>query len=253
MREWFENEGFWRELYPVLFDEARFARAAAEVGKILRLARRRQGAVLDLCCGPGRHSIELARRGFNVTGVDRTAFLLNKAKRFARKARVKVEFVLSDMRDFVRPGTFDLALCLWTSFGYFDNKAEDFRVLENVFRSLKSRGVLVVDVFGKERLAKDFQGTTSQRLPNSSLFVQQHEIFDEWSRIRNEWILIRGNRARTFRFHHTMYSGQELKNLLRRAGFVDVKLYGDLDGQAYGADARRLVAVARKAGAAHAS
>ena len=73
-----------------------------------------------------------------------------------------------------------------------------------------------------------------------------HEIFDDWTRIRNEWILIKGNRAKRFKFHHTLYSGQELKNLMLGAGFAEVKLFGDFDGHPYGPDAPRLVAVARK-------
>jgi hypothetical protein len=76
--------------------------------------------------------------------------------------------------------------------------------------------------------------------------VQRGEIFDDWTRIRAEWILIRRGRARTFAFHHTVYSGQELRERMEKAGFVDVRLYGDLDGSDYGLDARRLIAVGRK-------
>ena len=93
MREWFENEDFWREMYPYMFDEQRFAAADEQVRKILKLTGIRRGAVLDLCCGPGRHSVALAKRGFQVTGVDRTRFLLNKARRHAKSARARVEFV----------------------------------------------------------------------------------------------------------------------------------------------------------------
>jgi SAM-dependent methyltransferase len=246
MREWFENEAFWRELYPVMFDETRFAKAGTEVRQILRLAGRRRGAVLDPCCGPGRHAVALAKRGLRVTAVDRTKFLLDKARCCARSARVKVEFVRSDMRDFVRPATFKLALSMWTSFGYFDNKDDDRRALQNIFTSLKPSGVFVVDVMGKERLAKLVPSTTSTRYPDGSLVVEVHEIFDDWTRIRNEWILIKGNRVCRFKFHHTIYSGQELKDLLRQAGFAEVKLFGDFDGRPYGPEAPRLIAVARK-------
>lgn len=247
MREWFENEAFWREMYPYMFDEQRFAAADEQVRKILKLTGIRRGAVLDLCCGPGRHSVALAKRGFQVTGVDRTRFLLNKARRHAKSARAKVEFVHSDMREFVRPGAFRLAVNLFTSFGYFDNKDDDRWAVRNIFESLKAGGVCVIDVMGKERLAKGFQGTTSTRYPDGTLLIQLHEIFDDWTRIRNEWILLKGNRARRYKFHHTAYSGQELKDLLRRAGFAEVKLYGDLDGQPYGPDASRLVVVAHRA------
>jgi len=106
--------------------------------------------------------------------------------------------------------------------------------------------VCVIDVFGKERLAKVMNPATVTRHLNGSLLVQMHEIFDDWTRIRNEWILIKGNRAKRYKFHHTMYSGQELSDRLQQAGFSRVKLYGDFDGQTYGPDAPRLVAIARK-------
>ena len=66
------------------------------------------------------------------------------------------------------------------------------------------------------------------------------------SRVRNEWILLRGNRARRYKFNFTVYSGQKLKDMLRETGFVEVRLCGDLDGQPYGPHSPGLVAVARK-------
>ena len=246
MREWFENEAFWRELFPYMFDENRFTQAEEQVRKVLKLTGVRRGAVLDLCCGPGRHSAALAKRGFHVTGVDRTRFLLNKARRHTKSARARVEFIRSDMRDFVRPDTYKLALSLWTSFGYFDDKDEDRLVLRNIFTSLKTGGICLIDVFGKEHLAKAMNSTTSSRSPDGTLLVQLHEIFDDWTRIRNEWIVIKGSRAKRFKFHHTIYSGQELKSLMHEAGFAAVKLFGDFDGHPYGLDAPRLVAVGRK-------
>jgi len=247
MREWFENETFWSELYPYMFDEQRFAAADEQMRKIIKLTGVRRGTVLDLCCGPGRHSVALAKRKFQVTGVDRTRFLLNKARQRAKSARVRVEFVRADMREFVRPASFNLVINLFTAFGYFDRKDDDRLVLRNICASLKPKGVCVIDVMGKERLAKAFATTTADRHADGSMLIQVHEIFDDWTRIRNEWILVKGNRARRFKFHHTIYSGQELKELLRAAGFADVKLYGDFDGQPYGLDAPRLIAVARKA------
>jgi len=246
MHEWFENEDFWREMYPYMFDEQGFAAADEQVRKIIKLTGIRRGAVLDLCCGPGRHSVALAKRGFRVTGVDRTRFLLNKARHRAQFAREKVDFVHSDMRDFVRPNAFRLALNLFTSFGYFDKKDDDRRAVRNIFESLEPGGVCVIDVMGKERLARIMQSTLAERHPDGSLLVRFHEIFDDWTRIRNEWILVKGNKVRSFKFHHTIYSGQELKDLLRAAEFAEVKLFGNLDGAPYGPEAQRLIAVARK-------
>ena len=247
-REWFDNDAFWRELYPVMFPERRFTDTPDQIEKVLSLTRPIGKVALDLCCGPGRCSIALAKRGFAVTGVDRTRFLMDKARAKARVAKVKVEWVEADMRDFVRPDCFDLALSMFTSFGYFDDKTEDMDVLRNVFASLRPAGVFLIDVMGKERLAKILQPTTSEVLPNGTMLLQRHEVFDDWTRIRNEWILLRKGKARSFKFHHTLYSGQELKDRLEQVGFADVKLYGTLAGEEYGPNAQRLIAVARKPG-----
>jgi len=245
-REWFDDDSLWRDLYPFMFPASRFEAAVEETTKVLELAPPRGRAVLDLCCGPGRFSVELAKRRFTVTGVDRTKFLLDKARARARAARVRVEWVRQDMRDFVRPGAFDLALSMFTSFGYFDDKREDMRVLENVYRSLRPGGALLMDMGGKEWLARIFSPVTTHALPGGSRLIQLHEIFDDWTRIRNEWILIRRGRAKTFRFHHTIYSGLELRERMERAGFVKVRLHGNLDGDGYGVRAQRLVAIGRR-------
>ncbi len=247
-RAWFDDESLWHELYEFMFPEWRFADAVREIGPLLRLARPRGRSVLDLCCGPGRVAIPLAKRGYAVTGVDRTRYLLDKARARARAARVSVEWVRSDMRDFVRPDSFDLLLSLYTSFGYFDDKREDSRVLDNMLQSLRPGGVCLIQLGGKEWLARIFSPTTCRSLPDGSRLVQRHEIFDDWTRIRNEWTLIRNGRARSWKFHHTIYSGQELRDRMEEAGFVAVKLYGDMNGGSYGRTSPWLMAVGRKPG-----
>lgn len=246
-KEWFDDESFWRELYPFMFSEQRFASADEQMAKALRLTKPAGKSVLDLCCGPGRCSIALAKKGFSVTGVDKTKYLLDKARANAKAARARVEWVQQDMRDFVRADSFDLLLNMFTSFGYFDEKREDLLVLRNMLASLRPGGACLIEVLGKEYLAKIFQPTVSTLLPDGTIVVQRHEIFDDWTRVRNEWLVIKKDRVKRFRFHHRVYSGQELRTLMERAGFVAVKLYGNLDGDAYGPSAERLVALGRKA------
>lgn len=246
--EWFDDEEFWIDLYPFLFTEERLGAAEEEIEGLLSLVPYQGGAVLDLCCGPGRHAVPLARRGLTVTGVDRSPHLLGRAEERGREAGVQVEWVRADMRDFVRPEAFDLAINMFTSFGYFDEREDDLLVLRNLRECLRPGGFLVMELTAKEWLAEGFHPTTSEELPDGSLLVQRHEIYDDWSRIRNEWILIRGRSVKRFRFHHTLYSGQELKDRLRQAGFTGVRLFGDLDGSAFGPHTKRLVAVASRPG-----
>src|SRR5579862_945401 len=107
--EWFENEEFWRELYPYMFPAERFLAAREQVDQILALSGCGRGKVLDLCCGPGRHAVEFAKHGFDVTGVDGSEFLLDRARERARDAGVSVQWLHQDMRRFRGPSTFDLA------------------------------------------------------------------------------------------------------------------------------------------------
>ena len=247
-KEWFDDDSFWQELYPFMFTEQRFTGTTEEIQKVLTLTKPGGKRALDLCCGPGRCSIALAQTGFNVTGVDRTKFLLQKARVMARSAKTKIEWIQMDMRDFVRADTFDLVLSMFTSFGYFDDKNEDMQVLRNILSSLRPGGVCLIEMMGKEHLAKIFQPTTSDILPDGTKLVQRHEIFDDWTRVRNEWILIRKGRAKSFKFHNTVYSGQELRDRMEMVGFIDIKLYGNLDGDEYGTDTPRLITVGRKSG-----
>jgi SAM-dependent methyltransferase len=245
--EWFEDEGLWRELYPYVFPAERVAAAEGQVTQIVALTGVASGAVLDLCCGPGRHAVEFARRGFSVTGVDRSGFLLERARESAEAADVAVEWVRDDMREFARPGAFDLACNLFTSFGYFAREEDNLRVLRNVGESLRDGGTFVMDMVGRERMERQGMEPRETRFADGAVLAQQPHVNADWTRLENEWTVVKGGRSRGYRFEHYLYSGPGLEERLLKSGFASVRLYGDLGGSPYGPEARRLVAVARKA------
>jgi SAM-dependent methyltransferase len=216
------------------------------ITKVLTLVDYRGGDVLDLCCGPGRHSLALAKRGIQVTAVDRSEFLLSKAKAEAARLNLEIDFVLNDMRQFVRSHSFSLILNMFTSFGYFDDKEDDLTVLRNAYQSLKPGGAMLIDVFGKEPLARKYQPISSTQGADGVLLIERHEICEDWTRCWNEWILVKGETAKSFKFQTRLYSGQEMKDIMRRAGFEEVAVFGDLDGNEYGIDANRLIPIGRK-------
>src|SRR5206468_9945619 len=131
------------------------------------------GVALDLCCGPGRHIVPLAKRGFDVTAVDRTSFLLEKARVRAAEQKLAVEFVQSDMREFSRAQTFDLIINIFTSFGYFEDQNDDLKVLQLVHQNLKFGGMFVLDMISKEWLAANYQSAMATKLENGALLVQR--------------------------------------------------------------------------------
>jgi len=241
---WFDNDEFWRDLYPYMFPVERLAAAPEQVAQIVALTGIRSGHALDLCCGPGRHSAALAAQGFTVTGVDRSPYLLDRAR---AHAGAQVEFVQEDMRDFRRSAAFDLAVNLFTSFGYFEDPGDELKVLRNVHESLRPGGVFVMELLGKEYLAARYVNARCLDFADGTVLLQRAKIRDDWTRVFCDWTIIQSGQARTYKFDHTVYSGRELKDLLLLAGFSDVRLYGDLRGTSYGIDALRLVAVSRKA------
>lgn len=246
MTVWHEQEDFW-ETVP-LFDEQRLEMAPAEVDAVLSLLDLEPGAaVLDLCCGVGRHSLELARRGYHVTGVDRTAAFLEAARNQAEAEGLDVEWVQADMREFVRAGSFAAAVNLFTSFGYFEDPAQDRRVADNLAQSLAPGGSLVMEMMGKEVLARIFHPCDWRELQDGSLFLQERRICRDWTWIENRWILVKDGQRKEYPLGHRLYDGAGLRALLLQAGFESVALYGDLAGAPYDSEARRLVAVARKA------
>lgn len=244
--EWHENDDFWIEVFPVLFPESRFEDAPHEVDFILSQAAKPVRRALDLCCGPGRHSIALAKRGIDVTAVDTTAYYLEMAWKAAETDRLKIEWVREDMRRFVRPESYDLALIMFTSIGFFESEQDDLKVLKNVYDSLKPGGTFLLELAGKEWVAEHFEGASCDDLPDGTVLVRRHRIIDDWRRIHNDWILIKGEKAKTFTFDHRIYSGTELSDRLYGAGFKSVSLKGDMEGGEYTYGAKRLVTIAVK-------
>ncbi len=243
---WFEDETLWSYTYPFMFPASSFDKATEQVDQLIELSGVHAGVLLDLCCGPGRYAVPLALRGFHVTGVDSTSFLLEKAMGYASEKGVDVEWVQEDMRRFVRPESYDLAINMYTSFGFFDDPNENMAVLKSVHASLKPGRVFIIDVGGKEIIARIFEATGSTDLQDDGLIVQRRRVIDGWSRMENEWILIKDGSMRTLRLRHWLYSGKELSDMLGVAGFSSVRLYGDFDGSPYDQSAKRLVAVAEK-------
>lgn len=245
-KPWYDQDNFWETFERVMFTPERLENTAAEVDNIIKLLDIQAGVhILDHCCGTGRHTLEFARRGFTITGVDRTRPYLEKAKKHARKENLAIEFIQSDMRQFKRPGNFDVALNLFTSFGYFEDPEEDRKVLNNIYDSLKPGGKLLMEMTGKEVLARIFRERDWQE-QDDFLILQERKLSKNWGWIDSHWILFRDNQRFEQTISHRLYSAVELSTLLAKAGFSNIQVYGDLEGHEYNHEAKRLVVVAQK-------
>ena len=247
MDPWWEDEAFWDAFAPYFFTPERVGRTSADVEALVRLLGIAPGAsLLDLCCGIGRHSVEFARLGYAVTAVDLTAEFLTRARKRAEREKVQIEFLRADMRDFLRPCMFDAAINLVTSFGYFEDQADDFKVARNLCESLKPGSCLAIDLMGKETLARRFEERVWDRAPDGTLILMEHKVRSGWDWIETRWTIIRGGDRRELDFSTRLYSAVELGAVLKQAGFQNVEFFGTLEGAPYDHTAERLVAVAAK-------
>lgn len=243
---WHEDPAFWKRFRDLLFPPEKFEEAPEQVTRVAALADLEDGArVLDLPCGVGRHAVELASRGYSVTGVDATDSYLEAARENARAADVDVEFVREDMREFHREGAFDAVVNLYTSFGYFEDRDDDERTARNVYDSLRPGGALVMSLTSKEVLAGEFEKRTWDRR-DGAYVLEEHEVTRNWSWMENRWIVVEDGEVHEFDVSHRLYSAYELTELLEGVGFSGVSVYGDLEGSDYDEDAAQLVVVAEK-------
>src|ERR1700731_1841714 len=144
--------------YLALYDGFLAERTPAEVGQIEALLQLRPPRrILDLPCGQGRHAIELARRGYEVTGVDLSPYMLGVARERADASRVRVRWLVGDMREALPGETFDLVLNLFTSFGYFADEADDRLVVRAAASMLEPGGRFLLEVINGQRIMGNFQ------------------------------------------------------------------------------------------------
>jgi SAM-dependent methyltransferase len=256
--DWFNDSNFWEQFAPIMFDDAHWAEVPAVADGVTRFAAlnlygenpetsilKSPPKVLDLCCGFGRISAELARMGYAVTGVDITESYLETAREEALYEDLNIEYINSDAREFTRPDFFDLAVNLYNSFGYFANQDDDLRIARNVYSSLKKGGCFIIEIFGKEITVRDF--VEAEWFERAGFMVlTKYKVLDSWTFLYNRWILIKDGKKIEKTFSYRLYSAAELRSLLLEAGFSKVDIFGEWDARAYDQHSDKLIVAARK-------
>jgi 2-polyprenyl-3-methyl-5-hydroxy-6-metoxy-1,4-benzoquinol methylase len=244
--EWHNQDEFWELFEPWLFNEQRQSDAKAEVENVVKLLKiEPKDRLLDLCCGIGRHSLELARRGFDVVGIDRTPAYIERAKQAAEKNDLKVDFVVGDMREYCVSDGYDIVINLFGSFGYFEDEEDDRKVVTNMYASLRPGGRLMIETMGKEILARELQARNWSE-HEGTLILSERRPEQNWRRMKTRWIVIKGGQ----RIEHTVsvrsYSAVELTSLLKECSFNEVEVYGGTAGTEYNQEAKRLVVIGHR-------
>ena len=240
-------DAFFSDFYLRAFaaDEAGEQGESQALGAVQLAGVEPGGELLDVPCGFGRHSVPLGRAGYKVTGVDRSAALLEEARRRTGHERWP-KLVQADYRELPFPDeSFDAALNLFTSLGYLGIEA-DTRVLAEIGRVLRPGGRLVIETMHRDLLVLRWSDSDWRLMGEGRLLLEQR-TFDAPSGIATtSMTLIDGAGERESRtWSVRVYAITELLAMLDRAGFADVKTYGDFDGGAF-APATRAVIVARR-------
>ena len=242
------NADWWRTWfgpsYLALYDRELAQRTPDEIDQLEALLRITPPLrILDLPCGQGRHSIELARRGYEVTGVDLSPFLLGIARERARSAGVGVRWQVGDMREPLAGQRFDLVLNLFTSFGYFADEADDRKVIAAASAMLGPGGRFVLEVINGDRMAANFE--EREWYPVGDIVVMERRSLDRSTRRMVVERTVETTGESTTDIHIVrLYGADELQPMMGEAGFEHVEFFGDWSGGAATPDSLRVIAVA---------
>ncbi len=235
------NSEWWRQIFnstylktdgDVVDDLQVTAKEVDAFCEILKLQKDQR--VLDVCCGQGPDVLELVRRGFaNVEGLDRSHYLIQRARSQAKKEGLGVKFKEGDARKLpYAADTFDVVTILGNSFGYFETIEDDMRVLKEVRRVLKPWGRLLIDVADGEYLRRKFQPRSWEWIDKHYFVCRERSLSLDKQRLISREVVThveKGVMADQF-YAERLYSRKGIQELLTKAGFSDVVVHGQISG-----------------------
>lgn len=245
--EWWQDV-FNRATFLELYQRADLERARTQVDQVQALLDLRAPArVLDVCSGYGRHSVELARRGFTVVGVDISEVQVRRALQHASSGGVRTGFVVGDARALPVQGPFDAAINMFLSFGYFAADAESQAMLDGIGRVLRRGGRLLIDFWNREHELRAFQPTVLDRRDDDILEIEDWS-FDPLAG-RLNWmntVVFPDGRREAWTHSIRAFTVAEIRVMLEMAGFNLTGLYGSLAGEPFDMDSEAAIFVAER-------
>ena len=218
--------------HPLLTEE----RSDREVDFLLsRLTVTPPARILDIGCAFGRHSIEFAKRGFSVVGIDPSSAMIEAAQGRADKANCVVDFRQEFGETFDSESPFDVAICLFTTLGQIREEKDNSALIANAYRLLKPGGYFCVEV--PQRAMAVQQLNEQERFGNDDVYTLVTRRYDAADQTVTETFEVH-NMAQQRQFHlrYRLYAKEELEEMLMDAGFSLLATYADATGTPLAAD-----------------
>jgi D-alanine-D-alanine ligase len=192
----------------------------------------RDERLLDVCCGHGRHVLELAKRGFRyVEGLDYSNVLIGVAKKRADSLGLKVSFKVGDARTLPYPDScFDAVIMMGNSFGYFADQRDDAKVIREIWRVLRPYGKFLIDISDGEKIRSTLEKRGWEWADQNTLVARERELSSDGDRVITREIVLdtRKGLVADNIYAIRIYTYNKLKSLLEEQGFVNVSLVTDL-------------------------
>ncbi len=226
---------WWRNLFSSLYLKTdgdvveNAANTAQDVDRLIQAAALEPNDwILDLCCGQGRHVMELARRGFtHLVGVDRSRYLVRLARKRAREEGLKIDFHEGDARKFRLAGrSFHCVALLGNSFGYFDREEDDRAVLALARQVLRPGGMVVLDLSDGEWMREHFDRRSWEWVDENHFVCRERSLTSDRNRLVTREVVVHAERgviADQF-YAERLYSADQIRALLEQVGFTGIRL-----------------------------
>ncbi len=248
------HSDWWRDVFDrptffELYERSDTELAVTQVDHVVRLLDLRAPArILDVPCGYGRHSIELARRGYQVTGVDISEVQIARARKKAAGAGARAQFVIGDARALPVAGLFDAAINMFLSFGYFATDEENEAMLRGIARVLCRGGRLLIDFWNREHEIRLFQPTIIEERDDDIREVEEWSFDPLAGRLNwTNTVVFPDGRRESWDHSIRAFTVAEVRKMLEAAGMTVVAIYGGLGGEPYTMDSESAIFVAERA------
>ncbi|MGC9171491.1 class I SAM-dependent methyltransferase [Caldisericum sp.] len=202
--------------------------------------------ILDAGCGIGRHSIELAKRGYKVLGIDTSPIYIKVANE--TKSQLKLEnalFDVMDMRELSFENTFDAIINMWSSFGYFDDGTNE-HILRLFFQALKKNGFLIIDIENRDYILKYFIRETFKEREDGIFILERRKFNPVTSVVSTHRYIVGPNIRKDYLRHIRIYSLTEMINIFKQVGFSKLEYYGNYNFEKFHVDSERILIIGFK-------